>query len=190
AGGPQEPVVGHPAVVVELGEVAPPGVGEVDDHDGVVREPLGHLQGGGYRGAAGPADEEALLAGDAPGGGEAHRVADRHHLVDHRRVVGAGPEVLAGALHEVRAAGAARVHRALGGGADDLDVGVALLQVAPDAGDRAAGADAAHEVGDPPPGLGPDLGPGGVVLGLRVVRVVVLVRLPGPRDLLHEPVRH
>src|SRR3546814_8785906 len=107
-----------------------------------------HLQGGGHRGAARASDEQPLLAGDAAGHGEADGVADRDDLVDHGGVVGRRPEVLADALDEVWPAGAAGVDGALGVRADGLDRGVALLQVAADAGDRAAGADAAHEVGD------------------------------------------
>ena len=77
-------------------------------------------------------------------------------------VVGLGPEVLADALDEVGAAGAAGVDRAGGVGADHLDVGVLLLEVAADAADRAAGADARDEVGDPALGLAPR-SPGPVV---------------------------
>ncbi len=55
---------------------------------------------------------------------------------------------------------------------------VLLLEVAPDAADRAAGAHAGNEVGDPAVRLLPDLGTGGLVVGARVVRVGVLVGLP------------
>src|SRR4029079_13471622 len=102
-------------------------------------------------------------------------------------VVGLGPEVLADALDQVGAAAAAGVHRADRVGADDLDVGVLLLEVASDAADRAAGADTGHEVGDPAVGLLPELGARLLVVGARVVRVGVLVGLPGIR-LLREPV--
>ncbi len=123
-------------------------------------------------------------------GGEARGVADGDDLVDHRRVVGRGPEVLTDPLHEVRATGAARVHGALGVGPDGADRGVLLLEVAPDPGDGAARADPADEVRDPAPRLGPDLRAGGLVLGPRVVGVVVLVRLPGAGDLAREPIGH
>ena len=84
-------------------------------------------------------------------------------------------EVLADALDEVRPAGAAGEHRALGVGGDDPDRRVLRLEVAGDAGDRAARAGAGDEVGDPPGGLRPQLGPGGLLVGQRVGRVGVLV---------------
>ena len=59
-----------------------------------------------------------------------------------------------------------------------------------DAADRAAGADADHEVIDRAAGLLPDLGPGLLVVRLRVRRVVVLVGLPRVRRLALEPRRH
>ena len=100
------------------------------------------------------------------------------------------PEVLADALDQVGAdvLGAAGVDRALGVGADDDEVGVALAQVAGGAGDRAAGADAGDQVGDLARGLLPDLGAGRLVVGLRVGLVEVLVGLERARDLVGQPV--
>src|SRR5207248_11539712 len=84
---------------------------------------------------------------------------------------------------------AAGVHRALRVGADDLDRAVGdVLQVPAGAGDGAAGADAGDEGGDPAVGLLPQLRAGGVVVGGRVLRVGVLVRLPGARDLADQAV--
>ena len=133
------------------------------------------------------ADEHRLLAGEAAGEGEGVGVGDLDDAVGDAAVVGLGPEVLAHALDEVGAAGATGVDRARRVGADDLDLGVLLLEVAADAADRAAGAHAGHEVGDPAVGLLPDLRTGGLVVGARVVRVGVLVGLPGA-GLLGEPV--
>ena len=100
-----------------------------------------------------------------------------------------GPEVLADALDEVGPPGAAGVHRALRVGPDHLDPPVGrLLQVAARAADRAAGADARHEVRDPPVGLRPQLGPGLQVVRLGVVHVGVLVGLPAAVDLARQPV--
>ena len=65
-----------------------------------------------------------------------------------------------------------------------------LLEVPADAGDRAAGTDAGHEVGDPAVGLLPQLRAGGLVVRQGVVRVAVLVGLPRPGDLPGQPVRH
>src|SRR4029077_1217150 len=96
-------------------------------------------------------------------------------------------EVLPDSLDQVGTPGAAGVHRAGRVGADHLDLRVLFLQVAPGAADRAAGAHAAHEVGDPALALSPDLGTGGLVVGSGVVRVGVLVGLPGA-GLRSEPV--
>ena len=98
-----------------------------------------------------------------------------------------GEEVLADALDEVRPSRAAGEHRALGVGGDDLDRRVLRLQVAGDAGDRAARARAGDEVGDPPGRLAPDLGPGGLLVGQRVGRVGVLVGAEGV-ELVGQPV--
>ncbi len=107
------------------------------------------------------------------------------------RVVGGRPEVLADALDEVRATGAAGVDGALGVGADDLHAAVGdLLEVLADAADRAAGADAGDEVRDLAVGVAPDLGTGGLVVAERTVGVRVLVGLERAGDLAHEPVAH
>ncbi len=81
----------------------------------------------------------------------------------------------------------ARVHRSLGIGGHDLDVGVLRLQVSADTRDRAAGAGAGNEVGDPAVGLGPDLGTGGQFVGLGIVGVGVLVRPERSRGLAEHP---
>ena len=73
-------------------------------------------------------------------------------------------------------------------GADHLDVGVLLPEVARDAGDRAAGADAADEVRDPAAGLTPELRAGAQVVRLGVGHVRVLVGLEGAGDLLGQAV--
>ena len=99
------------------------------------------------------------------------RSETRHVAVDDRRVVGRRPEVLADALDEVGLDLVVGVDRADRVGADDLDGRVLLLEVAPDAGDRAAGADADDEVRDAPAGLAPQLRPGRLVVRLRVGRV-------------------
>ena len=82
-----------------------------------------------------------------------------------------------------------REDRALGVGADDEQVGLLLLEVARGAGDRAARADGEDERVDLPTGLLPELGPGRLVVRLRVGQVRVLVGLERARDLLGEPVR-
>ena len=71
-----------------------------------------------------------------------------------------------------------------------LTDGLLLLQILRDAADRAAGADADHEVVDPAVGLLPDLRAGLLVVRLRVRQVVVLVGLPRVRRLALEARRH
>ena len=181
--GDREAVLRQPLVVEDLGQVAAAGVRQQHDDDGVLalRGPgqlVGQLLRGVRRHPRRAADEQRLLAGQPTGVGERVGVRDLDDPVRDLAVVAVGPEVLADALDEVRAAAAAGVHRPGRVGADDLDVGVLLLEVAADAADRAAGADAAHEVGDLPVGLLPDLGTGRLVVGARVVRVGVLVGLP------------
>jgi hypothetical protein len=135
-----------------------------------------------------PSSSWRLLAGEAAGHVERVGVGDLDDPVGDVAVVRRGPEVLADALDEVRAAGAAGVDRAGRVGADDLDVGVLLLEVLADAADRATGADAGHEVRDLPVGLLPDLRAGRLVVRPRVVRVGVLVGLPGTLDLADQAV--
>jgi hypothetical protein len=117
--------------------------------DGVGALALGHLERRDDGHAAGASDQQPLLAGEAAGHLERVGVGDGDDLVGDLGVVGARPEVLADTLHQVRAARAAGVDRALGVGADDLDPTAGdLLEVAADAGDRAAGAHAGDEVRD------------------------------------------
>ena len=83
---------------------------------------MGELTGREGRHAGRAAHEHRLLAGQAAGEGERVGVGDLDDPVGDGPVVGLGPEVLADALDEVGAAGAAGVDRARGVGADDLDV--------------------------------------------------------------------
>ena len=81
------------------------------------------------------------------------------------------------------------VDRALGVGADDHDVRRVLLEVAADAGDRAARADRDDDRVDLAARLLEDLGPRHLVVRLRVRHVRVLVGLEAAGDLLGEPRR-
>ena len=82
------------------------------------------------------------------------------------------------------------VDRALRVGADDQHLGTMLLEVPPDAGDRATGADGDHDRVDlPAVGLLPDLRSGRHVVRLGVRHVRVLVGLEAAGDLLGQPVR-
>jgi hypothetical protein len=187
----QEPVVGHPVVVEDLGQVAAAAVGQ-QDHDHVVRTgPVRGLQRGHHGQPAGPADQQRLLPGQPPRHTEALGVGDRDHLVADGAVVGDRPDVLADPLDQIGTAGTAGVHRTLGVGPDDLHPAVRdLLQVPAGATDRPAGADSGYEVGDTPVGLGPDLRPRRRVVRRGVVRIGVLVGLPGPGQLGRHPAGH
>ncbi len=155
---------------------------------GVPRQLLGQGGGGHHRHAAGSADEERLLTSEAPGHRERVGVGDLDDPVGHVAVVGLGPEVLAHTFDEVGPSAATGVDRSGRVGADHHHVGVLLLEEATGAADGAARAHAGDEVGDPALCLLPDLGPGGLVVRERVVGVGVLVGLPGPLDLAHQPV--
>ena len=81
------------------------------------------------------------------------------------------------------------VDRALGIDADDLHLGLLLVEPAADARDRPAGADGDDDRVELAAGLLPDLGRGDVVVRLRVRHVRVLVGLEAAGDLLGEPRR-
>src|SRR6185312_3131223 len=183
-----EPVGLHPGVVEDLGQVAAAAVGQDDHHDIVLAQVLRRAQCSDDGHAGGAADEQALLAGQPPGHGERFGVGDGDDLVGDRRVVVARPHVLADALDEVGAPGAAGVDGAVRVRADDLHgsggaVGGDVLEVAAGAGDRAAGAGADDHVGQLPVGGVPDLGAGGLVVAVRGGGVVELVGLVGAGDL-------
>src|SRR5439155_23928876 len=78
------------------------------------------------------------------------------------------------------------VDRAGGVGAADVYARVPLLEVLRHPADRAAGADRGDEDVNLAPGLLPELRAGHLVVGARVLRVEVLVRLEGPGDLARQ----
>ena len=100
---------------------------------------------------------------------------------DDRRVVGARKEILLDALGQVRGRVAGE-HGALRVRTDDHQVGFFDFRKRPRAGDRAAGADARDEMRDPALRPIPDLRPGRLLVGRRVLLVPVLVGLEGARD--------
>src|SRR5262249_5046293 len=115
-------------------------------------------------------------------------VGDPYPVVHQLAVERLGHEVLADALDLPGLRAAAGEHAALGVGPDDLDVGVALLEVAAHPGDGAAGADAGDEDGDAALGLLPQCGAGGAVVDLGVGEVGDLVGPPRPGNLAGQPV--
>src|ERR1019366_7098738 len=102
--GADEAVIGHPLVVVDLGQIAPTRIGE-QHHDHVVGTELtAELDGGPYGRAARPPGQDALLPGGAPGHDEGVPVAHHDDPVDHEGVVGTRPEILPDPLDQVRTA--------------------------------------------------------------------------------------
>ena len=120
-------------------------------------------------------------------------------MIDDREVHVARQEVLADALGHVRVdlvlVEDPRLLVLLEDGpvgidAPHLERGVLLLQEPAHAADRAAGADADHEMRDGAVGLIPDLGSRLLVVRLRIRRVAVLVGLPRTRDLTRQTRGH
>ena len=116
----QQAVRPHPLVVVELREVVAAAVGEDHDQHRIGRrrgllahQPGGLVERGQHRRPARLAGQDPLLAGDPARHREGVAVRHAHPAIDHGRVVGAGEEVLAHALGEVRPRGVARQHAAL-----------------------------------------------------------------------------
>ena len=73
---------------------------------------------------------------------------------------------------------------------DDLNLGILLLEISPDAGDRAAGSRRVHEVRDATFRLLPDLRTRRVVVRLRIGVVVELIGENRVRRLLRDALRH
>ena len=157
------------------------------------------LQQPGQRRAGGVPGEDPLFAGDAAG--HDRRVAVGHllEIIDDREVDVLRQEVLADAFGDVRVdlvlVEDPRLlvlleHRPVSVDAPYLHRRLLLLEESAHAADGPAGADADHEVIDPAVGLIPDFGAGLLVMGHRVRRVVVLVRLPAVRCLALETGRH
>ena len=121
----------HPVVVEDLREVGAAAVGEDHEHRLVGRQLLGDAQRGVQRHAARGADQDALEPRDPARRRERLAIGDAEPAVDDVAVERRRPEVLADALDEVGVHRLARVDRADRVGADDLQIGLALLEVAP-----------------------------------------------------------
>ena len=141
----EEAVLEHPVVVVELREVVAAGVGDHRQHALARRRAA--ARSARRRTRVVPPEPPARMPSS-----RASRRAQRNEsrsrdadpLVDDLRVHRLRPRVLADALDEIRmevVVALRRVHRAFRVGADDQHLRLALLEVAPDAADRAAGAD-------------------------------------------------
>src|SRR5262249_31113799 len=146
------------------GEVAATAVRQ-DHHDHVIRpQPLSVLDGSGNRRSGRAAAEDALFAGKAAGEVERGTVVHANYLVHHigvpvlREVVGADTFDL------VRAWCVMGVDRAGRVGANDFDVGIALLEVARGADDGACRADSGDKGGHFAIGIAPDFGASGLIV--------------------------
>ena len=154
-------------IVEELAEVVSARVGTEDDDEMVAGQTAGVAQGGGGGGAAGAADQQPFATGQGLGGVERFGIADANPFIDQLAVERFGHEILADAFDLPRTRRVAGQDRAFRIGADDLDFGILLLEIAGHAGDGAAGADAGDEDGDPPFGLLPDFVAGGAIMDFR-----------------------
>jgi hypothetical protein len=137
------------------------------------------------------AGEDALFSREPARGQERVAVGDPNPLVDDLGIHGLRPAVLADSLDQVRVDVGLllrRVDRAFWVGPDDQNLGLAFLEEAPDAGDRAAGAHGDHDRGELAAGLLQDLRPGHLVVGVGIRHVRVLVGLEAAGDLLREAV--
>src|SRR3990172_1844120 len=134
--------------------------------------------------------EDAFVGGEAGGEGEGVAIRNAHPAVYGRRIERAGDEVLADPLLQVWPRRVPGEDAALRVGADDAQVRVLRAQVMDRPADRAAGADAGHEVGDAALGLAPDLRSGGQLVRPRVLHVPVLVGLVGAGDVAGQAGRH
>src|SRR5262245_16451384 len=179
--------MGHPRVVEDRHQVPTTRIWQQHDDDVAGPGPASYLEGSHYGHPTRAADEQCLLTSQSARHLERVPIAYRDDFVADVPVEGVRPEVLTDALDKIGPARAARVHRALGVGADDPDPPLrSLLQVAPSAGDRPTRAHAGDEVGDPAGSLLPQLRSGRLIMRSRVVRVCVLVRLPSSRRLSSE----
>src|SRR6201984_3471872 len=174
----------HPAVVINLAEIAGAGVGKKYDDEIAFLAIFRYAQGAGNAAAARAARENPFLLGEAACPDETFFVIHLDNIVDDFQIHGAGEKIFANSFHNVGGGLAyfARLHeivveRAYRIDADDFDVRIFFFQVAADAADRAPRSHAANEVGDFAFGIVPDLRAGGFVVGLRIHRIFVLIRI-------------
>ena len=187
----EETVVEHPVVVEELREVVAAGVGDQRQDPGLRPEPPRDPERRPHRRPGGASGEDPLLARQPPCEQEGISVRDPDPLVDDLGVHRLRPAVFADSLDQIGVdVGLVLrgVDRPLGVGADDQDLGLALLEEAADARDGAAGPDRDHDCVELTAGLLPDLRPGHLVVSVGIRHVGVLVGLEAAGDLLGKPV--
>lgn len=138
---------------------------------------LGNL--GGCKGgcSAADADEESFLLGELAAGEDGGIVLYGQYLVDVFTCISLGHETCTDALNLV---GTARIAAQYGGRSwlygHNLHVGILLLEGACHAGDGSAGTYASHEDVDLAVGLIPDFLTGGLIVALRVGRILKLLQ--------------
>ncbi len=176
----------HPRIGVDLRQVAATGIGDEYDHDiagaAIACDGQRRVHGGSARAA----DQQTLVARDAPRGEEGVGVAHLDNPIDDGRIEGGRPEVLADSFGEIRTTGATGVHGTRRVGPDDLHVAILRLQEPPDTGNRPAGADARAEVSHAAVRLLPNLRTGGLLVRERVRGIRILVGPERARRLAHQ----
>src|SRR5262245_1919372 len=194
----QERVLAQPVVVVHLAQVARSRVGQEDDDRlalGIVLRELDRPADGA---AAGAAREQPLLARQLARRQEAFLVGDLIALVDVGEVEGGRQEILAEPFHLVRLEAAGdrlRLEVVVQDRADGIDQHefhrrLALLDVPPDAAERAPGPRRDDDRVDLALRLHPDLRPGRAVVRLGIALVVILIGEKGIRRLRGDALRH
>ena len=191
----QEPVDAHPLVVVELAQVVAAAVRQEHDErcgsPGPRRGQLSaNLERGHQRRPARFPGKDAFFAGQSTSHRERFAIADPDPAIDGRGIECPGQEVFANALGQVGMGQVPRQDAALGICPDHDQLGVLATQESDRPRDRSAGTHAAHEVGDPPVRLLPDLGACRVLVGARILRVPVLVRLVCAGDVARQSRGH
>src|SRR5215469_10908888 len=149
------------------------------DDDRLARRlgPRADFERGGERGAGRDADRPTLAWGRFPRCLEGGFVADADDLVDQARVEDIRDEPGADPLDPVRAWRAAGQHGAvLGFDRNHLETGFAGFDDGADAGQRAAGADPAHDNIDRALGVSPNLLRRRAAMDLGIGRVLELLR--------------
>src|SRR5579862_274868 len=181
-GGVHIAALAHPFIVIHFAEIAHAGIRQKRYDEIFFTERLGEFKSGRDAAASAATGEDAFLFNQAPGDDEAFFVIDLQHVVENLHVHGGREEIFTDAFDHIGTrfgdlAGFVEVviERAFGIDADDSDCGIFLFQIFADSANGAAGAHAANEVGDLAFAVFPDFRAGGLVVGFRVHRVVVLI---------------
>src|SRR5579875_180548 len=175
-------VLAHPGVVINFAEIAAAGIRQQRDDQIAFAAIAGHAESGRNAAAAGAAGEDAFALGQAARPEETFLVAYLQHVVEHGKIHGGRQDVLADAFDNIGVRLADRAgfrvlveQRAQRIDADDFDRRIFFLEETADAGGRAAGAEAADEMGDLAFGIVPNFGAGEAVVRVGIGGIIVLV---------------